>query len=196
MWVRTNCMNKIANKAAFTLAETLVAILIMLMVSGIMVAGIPAARDAYVGVTASSNAQILLSTAVSALRNELGTAGSVQSTDNGKSVTFYNSNTHTFSKISKRSSDGMIMYEEYAQKTLQLTDSKSIPLSQAAGEAVTLVPEKAIDEGQTVTYESISVDEAKGVVTFEGMAVKKGTAVLAPKAAQNISVRTVSGSAQ
>lgn len=185
---------KVKEKAAFTLAEVLVAILIMLMVSGVMIAGIPAARSAYEGVIQVSNAEILLSTTVSALRNRLGTAGFAQlegikdGTAEGNAVSFYNSTTHTASKISKASGtdgvqDGMIMYQENSEMELVLnSDQEPINLSKAEGTASTLVPMKAIEKGQYVTYDSVSIEEG-GVVSFKNLAVRstKDNHILAPR---------------
>ena len=54
----------------FTLAETLLAVLILLMVSSIVAAGIPSARRAYEKVVLASNAEVLLSTTITTLRHE------------------------------------------------------------------------------------------------------------------------------
>ena len=67
-------LRKLNQKAGFTLAETLVTILILLMVSSIVAGGIPAATNAYYKAVDGANAQVLLSTAATALRDELGTA--------------------------------------------------------------------------------------------------------------------------
>ena len=75
---------KLNNKKGFTIAEMLVAILILLMVSSIVATGIPVAREAYEKVVLTSNAEILMSTAISALRNELGTAKDIEA--DGKAV--------------------------------------------------------------------------------------------------------------
>ena len=65
------------NRGGFTLAETLIAVLILLMVSGIVAAGIPAAREALTKAVDASHSQVLLSTTMTALRNELGSARSI-----------------------------------------------------------------------------------------------------------------------
>ena len=62
------------SQAGFTLAETLIAILILLMVSAIVAGAIPTASNVYVKTVDAANAQVVLSTAVTALRDELGTA--------------------------------------------------------------------------------------------------------------------------
>ena len=70
-------LRKIDNKKGFSIAELLVAILILSMVSIVVAGGIPVARDAYYKITVSANAQVMLSTAISSLRNEIGTASAV-----------------------------------------------------------------------------------------------------------------------
>ena len=56
----------------------LMAILILLLVSGIVAAGVPVARDAYEKVVIGANAKVLLSTAISSLRDEIATARNVK----------------------------------------------------------------------------------------------------------------------
>ena len=56
---------KLHSSKAFTLAETLLAVLILLMVSTIVATGIPVARNAYEKVVLASNAEVLLSTTIS-----------------------------------------------------------------------------------------------------------------------------------
>lgn len=65
---------KLASSRGFTLAESLVCVLILLMVTGIVAAAIPTASNVYTGVVDAANAQILESTAVTVLRDELSTA--------------------------------------------------------------------------------------------------------------------------
>ena len=65
------------SRAGFSLAETLIAILILLMVSAIAGGAIPAASQVYTKTVDVANAQILISTAMNMLRNELGTAQEV-----------------------------------------------------------------------------------------------------------------------
>ena len=69
---------KMENQKGFSLAETLVALVIILLVSGIVAAGMPAAERAYVKVQESADAQVLLSTTLTELRNELATASDIR----------------------------------------------------------------------------------------------------------------------
>ena len=71
-------VQKIRQKMGFSIAELLVAILILSMVSTVVAGGIPVARDAYNKITVAANAQVLLSTAIYSLRSELGVAMDVK----------------------------------------------------------------------------------------------------------------------
>jgi len=62
------------NNRGFSIAETLAAVLILLMVSSVVATGLPVAARAYTKVMDSSNAQLLLSTTISNLREELADA--------------------------------------------------------------------------------------------------------------------------
>lgn len=65
------------NMAGFSLAEMLAAVLILLLASAIVAAGMPMAREAYEKAVDAANAQTLLSTTVTMLRSELSRASDV-----------------------------------------------------------------------------------------------------------------------
>lgn len=69
--------NQKRNRGGFTLAETLIAVLILTMVAGIVAGGIPAARNALDKAVDTSHSQLLLSTTMTSLRNELAMASSI-----------------------------------------------------------------------------------------------------------------------
>ncbi len=69
------------NNAGFSLAETLMAVLILLMVSAIVASGMPMAREAYEKAVDAANAQTLLSTTISMLRSELSEAQNFRGND-------------------------------------------------------------------------------------------------------------------
>ena len=69
-------------RTGFTLVEMLVVLCIVLLVTAVCATGITAARDAYVNVVDASNAQLLLSTSLTRLRDELSTAFEVSVEDN------------------------------------------------------------------------------------------------------------------
>jgi len=105
---------RLRSKSGFTLAETLLAVLILLLVSVIVANGIPVARNVYNNVIVGANAQMLLSTAVTALRNELGTAKEVN--PNGTYVTYFNSERQAYSMISLNGTPATIQLDPYIIK--------------------------------------------------------------------------------
>lgn len=66
--------NKTKSIRGFSLAETLMAVLILLMVSAVVAGGIPAAASAMKKIIDGSNAQSLLSITMTRLRDELSLA--------------------------------------------------------------------------------------------------------------------------
>lgn len=150
--------------SGFTLAETLMTVLILLMVSAVVAAGIPAASSAYAKVVDGANAQVLLSTTVTALRDELAVATEVTVADGA--VTYRGAN-GARSRLSL--SEEGILLEEY----LDLTEAGSTPPSRQ------LVSKKAASDRLYAQWEGISV--ADGVITVTGLKVKKtgDTAVIA-----------------
>ena len=68
----------VKSSAGFTLGEVLVCMLILLLVTGVVVGALPVAYGAYKKVVDGANSQILLSSTVTALRDELSTAGQIE----------------------------------------------------------------------------------------------------------------------
>ena len=166
-------LRKLNNRSGFTLAELLVTILILLMVSAVVAGGIPAASNAYSKAVDAANAQVLLSTAATALRDELGTAQDVSV--NGTAVSYYSADTGNFSTLSLAELDG--------RSTVQLTtyagdevDGETIG---SDGNAVSwpLVSSATITKKLSLSYESVSYE--KGLITFGGLTVSKGNTTLA-----------------
>ena len=106
---------KLNSRAGFTLAETLLAVTILLLVSSIVVTGMPAAKNAYEKVVLASNAEVMLATAESALRDELGTAWKVQKVSESTSITYYSADTGMRTKLEMKDKDLSITeYEDSA----------------------------------------------------------------------------------
>jgi len=78
------------NDQGFSIAEMLIVVLILLMVSGVVAGGMPVAARAYKTVVDSSNAQLLLSTTVTTLREELGEASDVVCDSSARKFTYTN----------------------------------------------------------------------------------------------------------
>ena len=158
-------IRKCKKNTGFSLSETLLATLILLMVSSVVAAGIPAARNAYEKVTIAANAQVLLSTAASTLRDELGTADRIESADFG-TVSYLSARTGSISKI-YCSEDGVIMLAEY----IGFSDAGDGTGSEEPGSVRQLVSGKASTADLFVTYEAIKVTDAR--ITVRGLCVKR-----------------------
>lgn len=145
---------KLKSNKGFTLAETLLAVLILLLVSTIVATGMPAARNAYEKIIVAANAQVLLSTAATSLRDELGTAWDVKIEDDDTTVTYYSSDTGGKSQILLNSDDRSKIYiQEYAKNDyLNIVDGTSV------GEKRLLVSDKAANGDLVITYDSIKKD--------------------------------------
>ena len=160
---------KLKSKSGFTLAETLLAVLILLLVSVIVANGIPVARNVYNNVIIGANAQMLLSTAVTALRNELGTAQDVTVGTNNTDITYYNPSIGAYSKLSV-DAEGIKLLD-YVNKT----DGQ--PLS-VAGKTGGRTPERLVTKAASngnliVTYNKANV--SGDIITFTKLEVKQET---------------------
>lgn len=110
---------KVKSQSGLTLAEMLVATIILLLVSAIVVQGIPVAKNAYEKVVVAANAKVMLTTAITALRNELATAQRIR--QNTVGVTYYSSDRGADSSIYMNTEDkldsnypaGAVMIQEY-----------------------------------------------------------------------------------
>ena len=162
---------KLHTEKGFTLAETLLAVLILLMVSTIVATGIPVARNAYEKVVLASNAEVLLSTTISTLRNELGTAADVDIPDgaagnnvkSGKIITYYNSARGSSSKIFIERGGTDIQFQRYY--------SAEGLLPNGASDSGNLISDKTATNNLHVTFDTVAFDQDTGIITFSNLAV-------------------------
>lgn len=179
---------KARGRGGFTLAETLLAVLILLMVSAITAAGIPAAKNAYEKVVLGANARILLSTSLTALRDELGTARNVEVS--GNTVSYYSAKTHANSQIYLDTDPPAIMVRDY----VGLEGSVIDPAGGTAQTTRRLVSDKAATGDLYVTYNSPPAVSADGsMITFSNVEVRRrlGGSVLA--SLEKLDIRLVAG---
>ena len=162
---------KLHGQSGFTLAETLLAVLILLMVSTIVASGVPAARNAYEKVVLGSNAQVLLSNAVHALRYELGTAAEVTVDVDGTTITYISANTGAQSQISLNDENGIMLREYYDPKTSSPEPRRLV--SEASGGT------KGTLDKLTVKYElvipEIDPEKKNGFLRFTNLAVYRNS---------------------
>ncbi|MBE6994620.1 MAG: type II secretion system protein [Ruminococcaceae bacterium] len=149
-------MKRLNSRTGFTLAEVLITVLILLMITAVVAGGMPVAANAYYKVVDAANAQVLLSTAMTELRDQLGLAS-------GAAV-----------------ESGALTYAgPGGDSRIWLGGDGTILLRQTIAAADRpLVSVKAQTKNLTVTYTSVTVDGT--LVTFEDLRVeKKGRSVAA-----------------
>ncbi|MBQ8110358.1 MAG: hypothetical protein IJ124_09400 [Clostridia bacterium] len=178
-----NIRRKLKSASGFTLAETMLAVLIMLLVATIMANGIPVAQSAYEKVVLSANAQSLLSTTITTLRDELGTAWDVVLDDDKKGISFYSADTGARTRI-HIASDGKIWRQEFVSM-----DGLNISLDKSVGKDSELISQATATNSLTISCgDSIDYDDTTGVVTFKNLVVKSKSNTLASLDTLRISV--------
>lgn len=188
-------LQKRNTKAGFSLAETLVAVTILVLISA---SALPAAMRVYRNAVDASNAQVLLTTTVNALRNELSTATEVEKGTTATEIRYRSSDIDHGSRIYV---DGnIIMLEKFGGLTESWLEGDKLdtrlakPLISPAMRQTT----RSNDEYMTVTYTSAAV--TNGYVKITGLHVARGdqTIVKMPEETELVirvmSVRPSSGS--
>lgn len=151
---------KARERKGFTLAEALVAVIILLLVSAVVAAGVPAAAKAYENVIIASNAEVIRSTTMAELRNELVTARDITNPDDN-TLQFFNEAYGSISEI-KLTNDG-IMFTRYAKDGLVIT-----------GDNATTSARVIVSDKDLYPYSSkVTYDDETGLVTFENLVVKR-----------------------
>ena len=171
--VLKNALKKLKKGSGFTLAETLMTVLILLMVSGVVAGGIPAAVTAYGKAVDAANAQVLLSTTVNALRAELCTAKDVHKTDSEELIyisPFTGSKTKLY--LGTLETD-----DENAEETILVQDflkfDESGPQKEDNNKPRRLVTKKAATKNLEVTFESFDWEKKDEVLVFNNIKVTK-----------------------
>ncbi len=172
-------IRKLRNRAGFTLAETLLTVLILLLVSILLMTGVPTAINAYNRVVLTANAQVLLSTAVDELRDEIGTAWDV--TVSEKAISYYSGDTGAMSVLSIGNEDGKKGL--YVQEFNEAVEFESINLGNKIAEnerqLAAMVNNSSFKSELYVTAEKISFgkdadgNENKGIVIVKNLEVYK-----------------------
>ena len=168
LWLK----RKLNNRKGFSLTELLAAVLILSMVSAVVAGGIPVAKDAYEKITLSANAQVMLSTSVSALRNELCKASEVKVVS-GKTDTvleYFSTSIQNYSQISLKDIAGNDTTDaDKATDVVVIQYSHNTESGKNPPQPHKLVSAKAGDDRLHVIYSSLSYDN--GVVVITGLKV-------------------------
>lgn len=159
------------DQKGFTFAEMLIAILILLMVTAIVAAGIPVAANAYFKAVDGANAQLLLSTTMTALREELTTASFIDASA-GTEIVFQSSRTRAGTRIWQQ--DGLVMITDYYPNSV-------------SGATRELVTRSAATKNLSVQLTGISY--AEGTVTIQKVAVFREGNELVTK--ENYQIRVI-----
>lgn len=181
-------------RAGFTLAEMLVALLILLMVSSVVAAGIPVAVRAYTKVTRSANAEVLISTSVSALRDQLGTARDITVSEDKKSVTYFSDDTGSFSRIDLSSDpdqkDNIMITEYLVPELISDNGGGSSGANGGSGQGISrpLVSNAAATRELYITYGTISYEN--GIISISNLAVKMKTSDDVLTSIEKLDIRT------
>ena len=143
--------NRLKNNKGFTLAELLITVLILLMVSSVVAGGIPVAANALGKMVDAAHAETLLATTYTALRDELSTAvpgRPITVGDDGKSISYTDS-------------DGVESKIEVKNDGIYITKYGSERL---------LISEIAATKNLSATFESVQCND--GIITITGLKVK------------------------
>ena len=163
--MREKIRSRLTERSGFTLAELMISMLVMLMVTGIVASGIPLAKDAMDKVVDAANARILLSTTATALRTELSVATNAAAAGDGKSVTYTSAENGSKSKISTYAPGDAV-------KSIKL--EQYIDYSEAAKpDARQLVSDKAATKGLSTKFDSITYDEPTHCFVITNLKVMK-----------------------
>ena len=180
----TTAFRKLNQQNGFSLAEMLVAILILLMVSSVVAGGVPAASNAYSKAVDAANAQVLLSTAATALRDELGTAKNVSIEET--TIRYYSADNGNYSELSIGGSDKPVILltsylgEEIRGSTTDPSAGSGATITYGAGAETVqwkLVSQAAITKKLGLKYESVQYNN--GIITFTDLKVLKNLNILA-----------------
>ena len=147
--------NRLKNNKGFTLAELLITVLILLMVSSVVAGGITVAANALGKMVDAAHAETLLATTYTALRDELSTAvpsRTITVSSNGKSIRYTDSD-GVESKIEVKN-DGK---------------NDGIYITKSGSERL-LISEIAATENLSATFKSVQCND--GIITITDLKVK------------------------
>lgn len=143
------------NKKGFTLAETLLVVLLILIVSGILASGIPTVIRVYHNITDASNAQALISTTMTELRDKIALATDIK---NGATPS---------SELNFVSEDGREYTLTSTKEGLYLDDHTSSEYGEKNSRL--LVTDSAAARNLCAVFKTVSY--TSGIVTFDNLKV-------------------------
>ncbi len=157
--------HKLRSQNGFSLTEMLVTTLILGLVSTLMVTGIQSAIDVYHKTVDCANAQVALSTTVTALREELGTATAVKDST-GRQIIYLSDEGYWASIEEGASCKGF-------QKQYYKGDPTAGGI--AMGEPLPLVPDAVFTANLSLGYGSFSHSAGDQVVGVSDLCVRNSS---------------------
>lgn len=144
-------------EAGFSLAETLMAVALLSLATGIVASGMSVVLDVYYKSIDVANAQVALSTTVTVLRDELSSAKNIEVSSN--EITYVNAHTGVLNKIFN-GDDTNIKLQAYANV-------------ESGNDAFlySIVSDKAITDSLNTSYDSVRYEN--GLIIIEGLKVTK-----------------------
>lgn len=153
-------------KRGFTLGETMVALLIVVLLTAVVAAGIPTAQRAFVQVVDAGNAEVLLSTALIELQTRLSTATEVRlkTDDDSFLIAYKDGGTNLWFSVVDNAEIGLTV-----QQILMSPDGTVGTLTEPFTRP--LVTNKAATEHLRATAEAIGYNSATETFSVEGLKV-------------------------
>lgn len=184
------CLRKIKGQSGFSLAETLLAVLILLLVSVLLANGVPMAKNVYEKVVLGANAHVMLSTAVDTLRSEIGTAWKVNVSSN-TTISYFSAGTGWQSQI-KLAENTPIKIQEYIKIEDDILNPNPVSAMQ---EEHSLVPDNSsrlyVDCKEVKWLDATKKD----IIVFSEINVKKKEDDKSMATLDSLEIRVISGSA-
>ena len=167
-------MTNANSRSGFTLAETLVAMLLMSFVGLIVTGGIAMSARVYGRIVERSNAELLLSTTLLELRDQLDRVNEVRLSGTTLELEYYRESTSNWKKLSlsNETGDSGIFVTEYKGYSVTGAPSQSFPPQP-------LVTDEAAGKSLYATYTSITYENGNFVITGLKVCKKDTTTALA-----------------
>ncbi len=170
------------DRRGFTIGEMMMAVLILVIITGLVAGGLPLAGRVYKQVVDSANAQLLLGSTMTLLRDELETAKSVPAQDETNQIhqIQYTSTSTGYTTIfwtTEKADDGICIAPYQTDGYAGTTYNR--PLVSRAG------------ANRNLHTEFTSWSYADGVFTITGLVVKRGDTILAGKETDTLYIRSL-----
>ena len=154
-------MKKLKSNSGFTLAETIIAVGLVLIVSGMLVTGLPRAMTAYQNIVDSADAHTLISTTMIELRDKLVFARNLEIQSDNKTIHFIGN-------------DGREYSLDHTDNGLQLTDMSPLEVGRVTSikDSTRLLVSNSASSGKLIAkYDTVTYDQAGKYLSFINLQV-------------------------